>query len=67
MLVCCEEESDNCKPESTRCLIDEDQEIVQVCNTDQIWEDALNCTEIEWICCLIENDFVCLPEDECNR
>ena len=70
MLVCCEEEPDNCEPESSRCLEEKDNgkiiEIVQVCNADRNWEEALNCTEIDWRCCAVDGGMICLPGDECN-
>ncbi len=63
----CEEESDGCEVESSRCVVDDNEEIVQVCNADAIWEDALNCTSIDWSCCDVDGGVICLPENECSQ
>lgn len=44
----CEE----CETGDTRC----NDDVVQVCNSDHFWEDDINCSENQWICCFDKVD-----------
>lgn len=64
----CEEEADGCAPEAVRCHVDEDgHELAQVCNVDEIWQTALDCTSIAEICCEVDGGVLCLPEEDCQQ
>jgi hypothetical protein len=67
VLSSCDEEGDGCEPEATRCTVELGEELAQVCNADQIWQTALNCTEINDICCEVDGGVACLPEEDCTQ
>jgi hypothetical protein len=72
-LTSCEEEADGCQVEAVRCVVTDDgEEIAQVCNGDQSWQDVMSCStleplELKWECCLVDGGVGCLPQEECSQ
>ncbi|NIQ96023.1 MAG: hypothetical protein GWN87_18825 [Desulfuromonadales bacterium] len=66
LVPCCEEEPDGCEPESTRCTVEDGEELAQVCNADESWQTSLNCSSLDWVCCEVDGGALCLPEEDCQ-
>ncbi len=57
---------DGCVEEETKC----DGTKVMICDGEKDWHVMMNCAAVEpvdlgWTCCPFENDFACIPQDEC--